>query len=195
MPPRIRDATVLLCLRFSYAPEVCRQGQNFFVTMPLLSGLSVCHCLSKFHPWPGWSHPKLSYCQMNPTHRKGICLLVFQQKSSRGEGLPTLLAFKLHLELVELCKMCSLPDQVRPAFLHAANGWYERSGTTPSLIHTRLKVSIFILSSPLVCDNGHWPHFSSKMWSCMAQPVLTTTWHRTASSPWPKEIIIPLALL
>lgn len=150
--------------------EVSRQGQKFF--MPLLPGLSVCHSLSKSHPWPGWSHPKPSHCQLNPTHRKGMGLLAFQQRSSREEGLPTLLAFKLHLELVELHKMSSLPDQVCPALLHAANSWYERSGTTPSLIHIRLKVSIFILSSP-VYDNGHWPHFSSKMWSCMAQPVIT----------------------
>lgn len=45
-------------------------------------------------------------------------LLVFQQRSSRAEGLPTLLDFKLRLECVELPKMSSLPDQVCTALLH-----------------------------------------------------------------------------
>lgn len=120
--------------------KVCKQSQKFFMAMVLLSGLSVCHSLCKSHPRPGWSHPKPSHCWLNPTHRKHMCLPVFQQRSSRGERLLILLAFELHLDLVELHKTSSWPDQVHPALLHATNA-------TRSITHVRLKVSTFTLSS------------------------------------------------
>ena len=56
------------------------------------------------------------------------------------------------------------------------SGWNERIRTTPSLIHTILEVLIFILSSPSLYDNGHQPHFTSTMGSCMAQPQLLSDW-------------------
>lgn len=101
---------VLLSLRVQAGPKVLHDYA--IPTWP------VCHSRSKCHPWPGWSHSKPSHCQLSPTHRKGMHLLVFQQRSSRAEGLPTLLDFKLCLECVELPKMSSLPDQVCTALLH-----------------------------------------------------------------------------
>lgn len=169
-------------LGFPYAPNRGVQAGPKVLHDYATPPCPVCHSLSKCHPWPGWSHSKSSHCQLDPTHRKGMHLLVLQDRSSRAEGLPKLLDFKLCLEHVELRKMSSLPDQVCTALLHAANGWYERSGTTSSFIHIRLKVSVVILLSPSVYDNGHRPHFSPKMWSCIAQSVITITWHECISS-------------
>lgn len=122
--------------------EVCKQGRKFFMAMPLLSGLSVCHSLT--HGLDGVIPSPLTVGWI--LHVESTCLPVFQQRSSRGERLLMLLAFELHFDLVE-DKTSSWPAQVHPALLHATNA-------THSITHIRLKVSTFTLPSP-VYDNGH----------------------------------------
>lgn len=131
--PGIYHDTILLSQVFLCPkPEVCR-GQQFFLKMLLLPCLFAIPLLNLFHGMDEVTPSLLTGSWI--LHIEERYFLVFQQKSSREEGLPTLLAFKLHLQLVELHVVPPLPGQMCPALLHAANGWNGRSRTTPSLIH------------------------------------------------------------